>query len=154
MKSNSAGIPADDEAEAKAILKLARNGLTTDLLGCMVDRDFGALARYGTRQATMALREGSVTRLRYALLAAAIADIGRVSDPRDVMVELAVHYFVAQQAGADPSVLFGEVASLLPDGWMPNLLREFGGRQDITLKAFGWRLVQTPDGPDFMYTTR
>ncbi len=68
------------------------------------------------------------------------------------MVGLAVFYFVAQQVGLTPSDLFDEIASCLPDGWVPDLLREFAARQDITLKAFAWQLVQTPDGPDFVST--
>jgi hypothetical protein len=71
------------------------------------------------------------------------------SDDRDVMVSLAVYHFVARQLGQSPAELFGDVAARLPDGWVPDLLREFGARQDITLDAFGWLLIQTPDGPDF-----
>lgn len=68
------------------------------------------------------------------------------------MVGLAVYYFVAEQVGLVPSDLFDEIASCLPDGWVPDLLRVFGAAQSITLKAFAWELVQTPDGPDFLST--
>lgn len=67
-----------------------------------------------------------------------------------VMVGLAVDCFVAQQLGLVPADLFDDVASSLPDGWAPDLLREFGARTDITLEAFGWLLVEQADGPDFM----
>jgi hypothetical protein len=153
VNANLSKIPGDGDPEAKAILKLARReGVTTDLLGCLVKRDCIALGRYGIRQATLALREESATRLRDALLATAIAGTSPETDPRDVMVGLAIFYFVAQQIGLTPAQLFGEVASLLPDGPMPGLLREFSIRRDITLQAFAWRLVQTPDGPDFVST--
>jgi hypothetical protein len=80
----------------------------------------------------------------------AIGQVVRDGDDRDVMVGLAIYYFVAQQRGQSPAGLFGDIAALLPDGWVPDLLREFGAREDITFRAFGWLLVQTPDGPDFM----
>ena len=60
------------------------------------------------------------------------------------MVGLAVGYFVAQQLGLVPAELFDDVASALPGGWVCDLLRGFGARTDITLKAFGWLLVETP----------
>jgi hypothetical protein len=145
-----AEIPADGDAVAKEILELARDGVTADLLGCLVDRDRIALGRYGARHATVALRLGSVSLLRDALLAMAIGQvISTNNDDRDVMVDLAVYHFVAGQLGQSPPDLFGDVAARLPDGWVSNLLREFGAGQDITLEAFGWLLIQTPDGPDF-----
>lgn len=147
-----ARIPADGDADAEAVLELARDGVTADLLGCLNDGDVTALNRYGARHAVMALRRGSATLLRDALLAYAICQVVRARDDRDVMVGLAVFYFVAQQIGQVSSDLFDEIASCLPDGWVPDLLREFGARQDITLKAFAWQLVQTPDGPDFLRT--
>jgi hypothetical protein len=66
-KANLAKIPPDGDAGAEEILGLAQGGVTDDLLGCLVDRDFIALYRYCWRQSTMALREGSAARLRGAL---------------------------------------------------------------------------------------
>jgi hypothetical protein len=152
VEPNLARIPADKDADAKAILELARGGVTADLLDCMNDTDAIALGRYGARHATAALRRGSAVQLRDALLATAIGEVIRSDDPRDAMVGLAVGHFVAQQLGLVPAELFDEVASRLPDGWVPELLREFGARPDITLEAFGWLMVQTPDGPDFTPT--
>jgi hypothetical protein len=152
MESILAGIPADGDADAEAVLELARNGVTAGLLDCLNDKDLLLLARYGFRHAVIALRRGSPALLRDALLAYAICQVGRARDDRDVMVGLAVFYFVAQQVGLVPSDLLGDVASRLPDGWVPGLLRQFGARQDITLEAFLWQLVQTPDGPDFVST--
>jgi hypothetical protein len=147
---NLAEIPADGDADAEEILGLARDGVTAELLGCLVDRDRIALGRYGARHVTAALRQSSARLLRDALLAMAIGQVISTSgDDRDVMVGLAVYYFAAGQLGQSPADLFGEVAARLPDGWVPDLLREFGARQDITPDAFGWLLIQTPDGPDF-----
>jgi hypothetical protein len=151
-KPNVAKIPPDGDAGAEEILALARGGVTDDLLGCLVDRDFIALYRYRSRQATTALREGSAARLRDALLAEAICAVGRDTDEREVMVGLALHYYVAQRVGLVPAELFDEIASRLPGGPMPDLLRWFATRDDITLEAFAWQLVETPDGPDFVST--
>ena len=151
MQPNLARIPADGDADAKAILKLARGGVTADLLGCMVRRDCIALGSYATRQVTVALREGSAVRLRAALFAKALGDAAAPDgDQRDDMIGLALFHVVARQVGLVPSELFNETASRLPDGPVPDLLRVFGARQDVTLEAFGWELVQTPDGPDFV----
>jgi hypothetical protein len=49
VKPNLARIPADGDADAKAILDLARDGVTVDLLGCMNDSDATALGSYGAR---------------------------------------------------------------------------------------------------------
>ena len=150
MKPNLERIPADRDADAKAILELTRDGVTVDLLGCMIDSDANALGRYGVRNTTVALRRGSAALLREALLATAISQLIQAGDERDVMVGMATHYFVAQQLGLLPAELFNDVASFLPDGRVPDLVRKFGARTDITLKSFGWLLVETADGPDFM----
>lgn len=132
-KPNLGKIPPDADAGAEEILALARGGVADDLLGCLVDRDFIALYRYCWGQATMALSQGSAARLRDALLAEAICAVGRNPDDREVMVSLAVHHYVAQQIGLVPAQLFDEIASCLPDGPWPALLRQFGTRDDITL---------------------
>jgi hypothetical protein len=107
-----------------------------------------ALGRYGARQPAIALRTRSPEILRAALLATGIAEVRDEGDPRDLMIGLALHHVVAQQLGQSPSALFDEVAARLPDGPVATLFREFGARQDIILKAFGWQLIQTANGPD------
>jgi hypothetical protein len=142
-------VPSDEDAAAEEILALARDGVTAELLGCLVRRDAIALARYGARQATRALRTRSAALLHDALLAMAIAAIVRLGDERDVMVSMARHYYVARQLGQDPAEVFDAAVSGLPDGRVRDLFRVFGARKDVTLKAFGWQLVQTDDGPGF-----
>ena len=66
------------------------------------------------------------------------------------MVGLAVHHFVAQQIGVVPSTVFDDIASRLPDGLLPDLLRGFGARQDVTPEGFGRQL--TGRRPDFIPT--
>jgi hypothetical protein len=128
-------------------------GLTGQhLLDSLDERDAVALGRYGPRQTTVALWERSAERLHDALLATALGRILRRNDARDMMVGLALHYVVAQRIGVAPRALFTEVADRLPAGPARDLLRNFGERGDVTLEAFGWQLVQTPEGPDFVPT--
>ncbi len=141
---------APQDADARAILGLARDGVTADLLGCLIDSDARAVGRYGARNVTGALRRRPAALLRETLLATAIAQAIHASDDRDLMVGLATDHFVAGQLGLVPADLFEDAASPLPGGWVPDLLREFGARTDVTLEAFGWLLVDTPNGPDFM----
>jgi hypothetical protein len=142
-------IPADGDAAAEEILALARDGVTADLLGCLVRRDAIALGRYGARRATLALRARSAALLHDALLAVAISDIVCPNDERDTMIGLALHHYVARQLGLDPAGVFDAAVAGLPDDRVRDLFRVFGARTDITLKAFGWVLAQAADGPDF-----
>jgi len=59
-------------------------------------------------------------------------------------------YYVAQQIGVVPAELFDEIASCLPGGPLPALLRGFATRDDITLEAFAWQLADTSGRPDFV----
>jgi hypothetical protein len=137
VKPNLARIPADGDAQAEAIMRRAHGAITQHLLDSLNERDAVALGRYGARQATIALRQQSAQQLRRSLLATALAQLIRPSDPRDLMVGLAVHHVVAQQIGTAPPALFDAIAARLPDGPMPGLLRDFGARHDITPEAFG-----------------
>jgi hypothetical protein len=148
MRPNLERIPGYDDARAEAIVRRAHAGLTAELLNKLDSRDVLALGRYGTRQPAIALRTRSPEILRAALLATGIAEVRDEGDPRDLMIGLAMHHVVAQQLGQSPSALFDEVAARLPDGPVATLFREFGARQDIILKAFGWQLIQTANGPD------
>jgi hypothetical protein len=150
VKPNLVRIPADGDARAEAILLRAQGTISRGLLDSLDESDFVALGRYGARQPAVALREGSAESLEDALLATAIAQLGRPSDPRDLMVGLAVQFVVAESLGVVPSALFEEIAARLPDGPVSGLLRAFGVRRDVTLDGFGWQLVQTAEGPDFV----
>jgi hypothetical protein len=148
MQPNLERIPGYDDARAEAVVRRAQVGITAELMNRLDSRDVLALGRYGTRQPTIALRARSTEILRAALLATGIAQVRHESDPRDVMIGLTLHYVVAQQLGQSPPALFDDVAARLPDGPVAEMFREFGARQDVTLKAFGWQLVQTANGPD------
>jgi len=132
MQPKLARIPADGDTRAEQIIHRARAAVTSQLLEALTDRDLLALGRYGARQPTLALRQGSPALLRDALLATAISQLGRPRGPRDLMTGLAIHHLVAQQIGHDPATLFDEVATHLPHGSVATLLRDFGTRHDIT----------------------
>jgi hypothetical protein len=148
MQPNMERIPGYDDARAEAIVRRAHERVTAELMNELDSRDVLALGRYGARQPTTALRTRSTEILRAALLATGIAEVRHEGDPRDMMIGLALHHVVAQQLGVSPPALFDDVAACLPDGPVAELFREFGARQDITLKAFGWQLIQTANGPD------
>jgi hypothetical protein len=116
-------------------------------LSALTDRQRTIIGRYGMRAATLALREGSIPRLRSGLVALVLSG-SAASDARDFMVGAAVHHHVALQLGLDPAVLFAEAAAYA--GPAGELLQAFGRRQDVTLEAFGWREVTTEHGPKFV----
>jgi hypothetical protein len=64
------------------------------------------------------------------------------------MIVLAVPHVAAGQLGVRPAEVFDAVADRFEAGWLPDLLRVFGARHDVTLEAFGWRQVTTPGGID------
>jgi hypothetical protein len=118
------------------------------ITGTLTDAERRSLGGYSLRMPTIALRTGNADLVRPALLALCLCSAPDADD-RDVMIQLALHYVVAQRLGLPPADVFGDVADRLPNGWLPALLREFGDRQDITLEAFSWRELRTADGPDF-----
>lgn len=108
------------------------------------DRQRVALGRFGVRCANVALRERSAATLRTGLIAIALAEFD--GDPRDLMITVAAHHHVARELGLAPAELFDEAAAYAdPD--TADLLRVFGRRTDVTLQAFGRRLIDTPEGP-------
>ncbi|WP_146603577.1 hypothetical protein [Micromonospora endophytica] len=149
MKSNLERIPGDRDWVAQAILARAPQRVDRSFLDSLDPAASLALGRYGTRLATLAMREESVDLVRRSLLATALARCLQPNDDRDVMVGLALPWIVAQQLGASPAMVFARVADCLPEGPISKLLRDFGARNDITLAAFGWEPVTSADGPDF-----
>jgi hypothetical protein len=67
-------------------------------------------------------------------------------DFRDVLVGLAPYYDCARRLGIDPIRLFDTLAESVGDG-MRETVRTFARRTDISLEAFGWRLLESADGP-------
>jgi hypothetical protein len=109
------------------------------------EHDRRLLGRYALRAPVLALhtrdRRPLVDGLRiYTLLP-------RVSrDVRDDMVAWAPYHYTARQLSVDPVKLFAAGAAWVA-GDLAADMQTFARRTDISLGAFGWRLVDTPNGP-------
>lgn len=150
MKPNLDRIPGEGDMRARAILRHLPRLVTSSFIESLDTQAGSILGQYGARQPTIALRTGSADHLRDALMATALAAVLHDDDPRDTMIGLAIHFHVAQMLGLAPSTLFNDAADRIPAGDVATLLRRFGARDDVTLEAFGWHTVETPDGPDFV----
>lgn len=104
---------------------------------------------YGHRTATRAIRENRPELLRQGLAAAIIANYV-IPDNRRVEVGLAIYYHTAVKLGLRPPDLFAEAAVFAPDD-LANRLVAFGNRDDITLKKYGWKEINSPDGIQFRF---
>lgn len=103
------------------------------------------------REATAALRARSADRLREGFRRLVDLESGRRSwDTRDAMVSLTPFIDCARRLGLDPSDVLGPVART-GAAWYQETFLTFVRRDDVTLAAFGWALVQTPDGPAYRF---
>lgn len=150
MLPNLDRIPSTGDRRAEQILIDAPRAADANYLASIGVEGAIDLARYGIRRTTVALRRSSVEILTEALWATALAAAARPTDDRDLTVGLALPHVVARELEVDPVALFAAIADRLPDSPMARLLTEFGSRQDIDLASFGWKRVETPDGPDFV----
>jgi len=100
---------------------------------------------------TRALREGRPELLVEGFRAqvAHLAATGPI-DPRDEMLDLAALTDCARRLERDPAELLGPVAAAGPP-WLAELFLTFVRRTDVTLAAFGWSIVATPDGPAYRF---
>jgi hypothetical protein len=104
-----------------------------------------ALGRFMLRAPMLALRTRDRSILRDGLLVHALLE-QRVRDWRDDLVGFAPYYYVAQDLGLSPAELFNEAAThAVPT--LAEVMTTFGRRQDVTLPAFGWRCIETSEGP-------
>jgi hypothetical protein len=69
-------------------------------------------------------------------------------DPRDAMISLTIFVDCARRLGVDPVVVLGSTLATGPD-WLRQTFDGFVSRTDVTLAAFGWTLINTPDGPAY-----
>ncbi|MBV9282116.1 MAG: hypothetical protein JOZ41_18710 [Chloroflexi bacterium] len=106
-----------------------------------------ALGRYALRAPVVALRTRDTRHLQTGLLARALLR-QRVADWRDDLVAFAPSYVAAHMLNVPPNTLF-DGAAVYAVAELADVMRRFGHRRDVTLEAFGWRLVETPDGPTF-----
>ena len=73
------------------------------------------------------------------------------TDVRDLMVVLAPYHDTARRLDVAPGEIFETAASGGPTS-IADLVRAFGHRDDIQPDKFGFRVVDTPDGPEYFST--
>ena len=147
-RPNLERIPASGDWLARSTLERAPAVVDQRFLDSLTEAEVRSVGRYGVRAATVALRERDPALLTDALFGLALAATARNDDWRDLMVGMAIHFWVAVQLGIEPPVPFDAVADRLAETSVGEVVRTFGRRSDVTLGAFGWRVVDTPDGPD------
>lgn len=99
------------------------------------------------REATAALRQRSLERLQSGFGRYVRTVASRSSwDWRDELVDMTPFVDCARRLGLDPATALGPVATTGPTE-LRELFDGFVRRTDVTLAAFGWELVDTPDGP-------
>jgi hypothetical protein len=74
-----------------------------------------------------------------------------VKDWRDLLVVLAPYHDCARRLGVDPTLLFDAAADEGP-ATLRDVVRDFGRRRDVTPKAFGFEVVEGPEGPRYEFT--
>ena len=74
-----------------------------------------------------------------------------LQDPRELMLTLAPYHHCARWLGEDPGLLFDTVASGAP-ATLRDAVRTFGRRDDIEPEKFGFAVVETADGPEYLRT--
>ena len=74
-----------------------------------------------------------------------------LQDPRELMLMLAPYHHCARWLGEDPGELFDTVASGAP-ATLRDAVRTFGRRDDIEPEKFGFAVVETADGPEYLRT--
>lgn len=100
---------------------------------------------------TAALRERSIARLRDGFRRHVAERSGYKSwDPRDEMLDLTPYLDCARRLGYDPAIELGPIAQAGPP-WLATTFAQFVRRTDITLAAFGWSVIDTPDGPAYRF---
>jgi hypothetical protein len=72
-------------------------------------------------------------------------------DPRDLMLTLAPYHHLARWLGEDPGELFDIVAAGAP-ATLRDAVRTFGRRDDIEPEKFGFAVVETAEGPEYIQT--
>jgi len=103
------------------------------------------------RTVTAALRRNDSTLLVDGFGAHVSRLRGQASwDSRDEMLSLAAFFDCARRLGEDPAALLGPSSRGGPD-WFVETFDGFAKRTDVTLAAFGWSVVETPEGPEYRF---
>lgn len=110
---------------------------------------FGLFAH---RAATLAVRLESPDWLENAILASVIANTP-VPESRNIDLQLAILHHCARKLNRSPIELFDWAATYAAEPLAAHL-EQFGRRDDIALKKFGWVERRTPDGVRYAYQWR
>lgn len=70
-------------------------------------------------------------------------------DPRELMLTLAPYHHCARRLGEEPAELFDLVAAGAPVT-LRDAVRTFGRRDDIEPESFGFAVVETAEGPEYI----
>ena len=100
---------------------------------------------------TSGLREKSLDRLQEGFRRHVARSSAQGSgDPRDEMLSLTPFVDCARRLGHDPAGILGPIAA---EGapWVQATFEAFVRRTDITLAAFGWSIIETPEGPAYRF---
>ena len=101
--------------------------------------------------ASRPLRSGSSEELQRAIVADFVeGEPDWVKDSRDLMIVLAPFHDCAQRLGLDVVATFRAAADEGPDS-LRSVVAQFGERRDVTPAAFGYSVVEDPDGPSYRY---
>jgi hypothetical protein len=103
------------------------------------------LGRFMLRAPMLALRQRDKSVLHDGLLVGVLLE-QRVRDWRDDLVAFAPYYYAARELGQSPADLFDDAAAFAMSE-LATIMKTFGRRQDVTLGAFGWRRIETSEGP-------
>lgn len=109
-------------------------------------------AIYGHRVATRANREKRPDLLELGLVAAVIANY-IVPANRRIEISLAIYHYTAVKLGRDPRDLFTYAADYAAADLAASLVA-FGSRGDVTLKKYGWKEIDSPDGMLYKFDWR
>jgi hypothetical protein len=137
--------------DAIAALLAALAGATTGdwdaFARSLIEQRHRVIGRYALRAPMVALRTNDVQHLSTGLLAHC-AIRRTVPDWRDDLVFFAPYVHVASTLGLDVTEHFDRAARhAVPE--LASVMQQFGRRRDVTLGAFGWREIDTADGPTF-----
>lgn len=122
-------------------------------LAALPENKRGLFAIFGHRAATLSVRRLQPEWLRLGLVGFAIANHADQSGRQSGTgpdAALAVFYHCAKMLEVKPAELFDEAAGYASAelAWR---MRDFGRRESVVLKQFGWREIRTPDGVRFKF---
>lgn len=118
----------------------------------LADSQRALFGLFAHRATTLAVRLESPDWLENAMLASVIANTP-IPESRNVDLALAVLHHCARKLNRNPVKLFDWAATYAVEPLAAHL-EQFGRRDDIVLKKFGWVERRTPDGVKFAFQWR